>query len=86
VFDRKWLLEIGYMDNFAHELSSVWWMYLLQGLSLIALGVLVFINPDILTALAAAFFIWVGLVLLMLAFRVWRFKHRYDSFKRTFCW
>jgi uncharacterized membrane protein HdeD (DUF308 family) len=74
------------MEERVHELSSVWFLSLLQGLSLIVLGVLVLLNPAILAALAPVFFIWVGAATLVLALRVWRFEHRYESFKRAFEW
>ncbi|MBO9310759.1 MAG: hypothetical protein J7456_13035 [Chloroflexus sp.] len=71
-------------DYLTAELSALWWFYLLQGMALIALGVAVIIWPELLAFLAAAFFIAIGSVLLVLGWRVRQVKRRYELFKRSF--
>jgi len=71
-------------DYLTAELSALWWFYLSQGLALIALGIAVIIWPELLALLAAAFFIAIGSVLLVLGWRVRQVKRRYELFKRSF--
>ncbi len=71
-------------DYLTSELSALWWLYLAQGIALIALGVAVIVWPELLAILAAAFFIAIGMVLLALGWRVRQVKRRYELFKRAF--
>lgn len=71
-------------DYITPELSALWWFYLSQGIALIALGVAVIVWPELLAFLAAAFFIAIGIVLLVLGWRVRQVKRRYELFKRSF--
>jgi len=70
------------LDYLTKELSALWLFYLLQGLGLILLGIAVVIFPELLAILAASVFIAIGIVLLMLAWRVRRVKRGYDTFKQ----
>lgn len=54
--------------------SILFWMWLLQGVSLLILGGLVLFYPQILFALVAATFIWIGLIALLIAWRILQFK------------
>ncbi|MGC8950681.1 hypothetical protein [Chloroflexus sp.] len=71
-------------DYLTAELAALWWFYLSQGLALIALGVAVIIWPELLAYLAAIFFIAIGVVLLVLGWRVRQVKRRYELFKQSF--
>jgi uncharacterized membrane protein HdeD (DUF308 family) len=57
------------MKNLAKHLS---WLLLLQGVSLLLLGILVLVYPAVLFALVAATFIWNGIMSLIIAWRVQR--------------
>lgn len=70
------------LDYLTKELSALWWFYVVQGLGLILLGIAVVIFPELLAILAASFFIAVGSVLLILAWRVRRVKQGYATFKQ----
>jgi uncharacterized membrane protein HdeD (DUF308 family) len=70
------------LDYVTKELSALWWLYLLQGIGLVLLGIAVVIFPELLAILAASFFLAVGVVLLMLAWRVRRVKRGYETFKQ----
>jgi uncharacterized membrane protein HdeD (DUF308 family) len=70
------------LDYVTKELSALWWFYLLQGIGLVLLGIAVVIFPELLAILAASFFIAVGIVLLMLAWRIRRVKRGYEMFKQ----
>ena len=37
--------EVVFYDSYTNELSSTWWLYLLEGISLILLGVLIMMMP-----------------------------------------
>jgi len=69
------------LDYLTKELSALWWLYVLHGLGLILLSIAVVIFPELLAILAASFFVAVGSVLLMLAWRVRRVKQGYVTFK-----
>lgn len=71
-------------DYITAELSALWWFYLSQGVALVALGVAVIVWPELLAYLAAVFFIAIGVVLLVLGWRVRQVKRRYELFKRSF--
>lgn len=70
------------LDYLTKELLALWFFYLLQGLGLILLGIAVVIFPELLAILAASVFIAIGILLLMLAWRVRRVKRGYDTFKQ----
>ncbi len=74
--------ELRLLDYVTKELSALWWLYLLQGIGLVLLGIAVVIFPELLAILAASFFIAVGIVLLMLAWRIRRVKRGYEMFKQ----
>ncbi len=75
-------VDLRPLDHLTQELSALWWLYLIQGIALILLGVLVIIWPELLAILAAAFFIAIGVVLLSLGWRVRQVKRSYERFKR----
>jgi uncharacterized membrane protein HdeD (DUF308 family) len=77
---RYW--DLRPLDYLTKELSALWWLYLLQGIGLILLGIAVVLLPELLTILAASFLIAVGSVLLLLAWRVRRVKRGYETFKQ----
>ena len=54
--------------------SVLFWMWLLQGVSLLILGGLVLFYPQILFALVAATFVWIGIIALLVAWRIRSFK------------
>ena len=70
------------LDYVTSELSYLWWLFLVQGLVLIVLGIAVVVFPQLLAILAAAFFIAVGLLLLAAAWRIRRVKRGYEHIKR----
>lgn len=57
------------MRNLAKHL---FWLLLLQGVSLIALGILVLMYPAVLFGLVAATFVWNGVMSMVIAWRVQR--------------
>lgn len=73
---------ITFFDSYTREVSSTWWLFLLQGLWLIGLGVLLIVMPSALVALVSAVFIVMGVMAIATAFRVRRLRHRYEILKR----
>lgn len=55
------------MRNLARHL---FWLFLLQGVVLVALGILVLIYPAILFGLVAGTFVWNGAMMIAIAWRV----------------
>jgi hypothetical protein len=74
--------EVIFYDSYTKELSSSWWLYLLEGISLILLGVLILLMPQLLVGLAAGFLFLVGVLSVALALRVRRLRKRYEQWKR----
>ena len=61
-------------------INSIFWALFLQGVTLIALAVLIFFFPEALVILAVVFFLWIGLVFVLLALKIWAAKRRYHKF------
>ena len=74
--------SVMFFDSYTREISSTWWLFLLEGLCLIAFGILVAVMPTILVALVSAVFIVLGAMMLVTAFRVRRVRRRYEILKR----
>jgi uncharacterized membrane protein HdeD (DUF308 family) len=74
--------SVTFFDSYTREISSTWWLFLLEGLLLIGLGILVALMPTLLVALVAAVFIVLGAMMLVTAFRVRRLRRRYEILKR----
>ena len=76
--------KIVFYDNFTNALTSTWWMYFLQGVTLVLLGVLIFIEPALIAYLVAAVFVLVGLFFLALAWRTRTLKRDYQHWREAF--
>jgi uncharacterized membrane protein HdeD (DUF308 family) len=74
--------SVTFFDSYTREISSTWWLFLLEGLLLIGLGILVALMPTLLVGLVAAVFIVLGAMMLVTAFRVRRLRRRYEILKR----
>jgi hypothetical protein len=70
------------LDYVIRHLNTLWWMYVLQALFLIAWGIAILIWPQLLTALVAALFVAAGITLLIIGWRVWSLKRHYGVVKR----
>ncbi|HWQ14370.1 MAG TPA: hypothetical protein VNL77_16340 [Roseiflexaceae bacterium] len=75
-------IDLRFLDYLIRDLGTLWWMYLLQGLLLIAWGIAILIWPELLTALVAALFVIAGIVVLAIGWRVWQLRRRYGMLKR----
>ena len=73
---------VTFFDSYTREISSTWWLFLLEGLCSIGFGILVAVMPTILVALVSAVFIVLGAMMLVTAFRVRRLRRRYEILKR----
>jgi uncharacterized membrane protein HdeD (DUF308 family) len=73
---------VTFFDSYTREIRSTWWLFLLEGLWLIGLGVLVALMPSLLVALVSAVFIVLGLMTLATAFRVRGLRRHYELLKR----
>ena len=54
--------------------DNLFWIMLLQGVIFLLLGILVIMYPAVLFALAAASFIWAGVTVIVMAWRVRKFS------------
>jgi len=75
------MFKIGFYDDLTKYLFSPWWMYMFLGLNFIILAILVFIFPEFLAWLVAAFLFVSGLIFLGIAWNSWRIRHRYNGWK-----
>jgi uncharacterized membrane protein HdeD (DUF308 family) len=73
---------VTFFDSYTREISSTWWLFLLEALWLIGLGVIVALMPSLLVALVSAVFIVLGLITLSAAFRVRSLRRQYELLKR----
>jgi len=71
-----------FYDDLTRHLFSPWWMYLFLGLNFILLAVLIFIFPEFLAWLVAAFLLANGMIFLGIAWNVWRLRPRYHRWKK----
>jgi hypothetical protein len=73
---------VTFFDRYTREISSTWWLFLLEGLWLIGLGVLIVIVPSLLVALVASVFVVLGAMMLMTAWRLRSLRGRYEMLKQ----
>jgi cytochrome c biogenesis protein CcdA len=73
--------EIRFYDDYTDAVAAPWWMFSLLGLNFLLLGVLIVLFPQLLAYLAAAILFFNGLVLLLIAWKFWRFKKRYRQWR-----
>jgi len=63
-----------------HTINSIFWALFLQGVTLVALAILIFLFPEALVILSVIFFLWIGLMFILLALKIWAAKRRYHKF------
>jgi hypothetical protein len=73
--------EIRFYDDYTDAVAAPWWMFCLLGLNFLLLRVLIVLFPQLLAYLAAAFLFFNGLVLLLIAWKFWRFKKQYRQWR-----
>lgn len=66
-------------DFFADEFRGIWRMSLIQGILFLLLGMMIFIFPQLLIAMVAAFFMIVGIVFLSIAWNARKFHKDYEK-------
>ena len=74
------LENIHFFKEIRHSLSLLFWYFLLEGVLLLALGVLVVIYPQIIILLFAFFFIAVGVTSLWIAGKLGRLLKKVNKF------
>jgi uncharacterized membrane protein HdeD (DUF308 family) len=74
--------SVGFFDSYTREISSTWWLFLLEGLWLMGLGVLIAVMPSLLVALVSAVFVVLGIMTLATALRVRGLRRQYELLKR----
>jgi uncharacterized membrane protein HdeD (DUF308 family) len=73
---------VTFFDRYTREISSTWWLFLLEGLWLIGLGVLIVMMPSLLVALVASVFVVLGVMMLVTAWRLRSLRGRYEILKQ----
>ena len=66
-------------DMFANQLSGLWKYSFLQGVLLIAFGILILLFPQILVAMIAAFLVILGVTFLTFAWKGRKFHENYEN-------
>ena len=66
----------------SRDLRDVSWLYLIQGVVLVLLGVLILIFPDLLAILVAAFLVIGGLLTMATGWRMRRARRAFDELSR----
>lgn len=71
------------IDQIQTELKDVtnnlFWLFMLQGVSFIALGILVYHYPAIILGLVVAGFIWTGLSALVTGWKIKKFSKKIET-------
>jgi hypothetical protein len=75
----KLMSEFNSTDDYSPQVFSHWWLYLLFGLNLIFLSILIIIFPALLSLLVASFLMADGVILLVIAFNIWRLKRKWEK-------
>ena len=65
--------------KFQNVINNLFWTFLLQGVSFIMLGVLVYFYPGIIAWLFVVGFIYLGIVAIVSGWRIKQFGKRVDS-------
>ena len=73
---------LGPMARLSRDLRDVSWLYLGQGVALVLLGLLIVILPDLLTILVATFLVAIGLVTIVVGWRMRRARRAFDEISR----
>jgi uncharacterized membrane protein len=69
--------DLSYSDHYNWQASSFWWLYLVFGANLILLSILIILFPPLVAFLIAGFLLADGVILLAIAFNLWRVKKKY---------
>ena len=80
-YNQDRYFDLRPLDLWARELNSLWWAYLILGLSLIGLGVAIVIFPQLLAILVASALIAVGVGVIGLGWQVRGARDRYRQLK-----
>ncbi|MBU2575826.1 hypothetical protein KKF64_01945 [Patescibacteria group bacterium] len=72
--------KIHFIKEAKRSTHSIVWQFLLQGVLLIALGVLVVMYPELLILFFAFTFIMIGVGSLWAAYKIRRFTKKFDVF------
>jgi cytochrome c biogenesis protein CcdA len=73
--------EIRFYDDYTAAVASPWWIFALLGVDFVLLGKLIVIFPQLLAWLVAGCLIFNGLLLLGVAWQLWRFKKNYRKWR-----
>jgi len=76
--------KIIFYDYLTNALSGTWPMFLLQGITLILLGIIIIMVPQLLVAMIAATLILIGVIFLNLAWRTYQIKRNYHDRRDKF--
>jgi hypothetical protein len=75
--------EIRFYDDYTAAVASPWWIFVLLGVDFVLLGVLIVIFAQLLVWLVAGCLIFNGLLLLGVAWQLWRFKQNYRKWREV---
>ena len=76
--------KILFYDNLTNSLAETWSSFLLQGLVLILIGVMVVLFPQLIAAMVAATFIFMGLIFISIALKTRALRRKYTNWKDEF--
>ena len=72
--------KIKFIRHAKESVNSIIWQFAVQGILLIALGVLVVMYPQMLILLFAFVFILIGIGSVMVALKIRKFRKKFDTF------
>ncbi|MGB0756935.1 MAG: hypothetical protein ACPGO5_00595 [Patescibacteria group bacterium] len=74
------MLSKEFFHYLNRTINSIFWALFLQGVTLVALAVLIFFFPQALVILAVVFFLWIGIMFILLALKIYAAKKRYHKY------
>ena len=72
--------KIHLLKEIKHSISSILWYFSVQGAVLVLLGIGVIFYPGILILLFAFFFVFIGLLSIWAAVKIYRLIKHFDKF------
>ncbi len=76
--------KIHFIQEARRSSRDLVWHFSLEGVLLIALGILVIKYPGLLILVASVIFVLLGLGALMIAYKIRKFTKKFDSFFKLF--
>lgn len=76
--------KVIFYDNYTNAITETWWSFVAQGILLVLLGILIFLVPELLAAMASGVFIAIGALSVVIGLKTKNLKRRYSNWRESF--